>query len=389
MKRKIKFISAVFAAGLCLCMTACGGGKKIDLNDYVEIEFNGYDTIGTASVTVDVDQLIEDNAAAFGLEEDYSRSDFNKVYDNLYKKLKGELDKDKKLSNGETVTFKWGSINEDSIKEKYSVSFSYSDISVEVNDLDVPKEFNPFDYIKVTYDGIAPNGKLNISKDGDNPVSGISYRADKTDSLSNGDSITITAESKNDLKEFCLEKGYSPTAETQTYTVSGLTSYAMKLHDIPDETKAKMLNQAEDTIRASCADWREGNSLKQLDFLGYYFLAPKEGFSARPNNEVYCVYKVTASLTGVTADNTKEELHVDESYYTYFYYSDIMILEDGVCSVDLSKGKMSGNRIESDYGYVNFWFTNFTYKGYKELDSMFNDCVAKQTEKYTYESTVE
>lgn len=392
MKRKSTLITAIFAAGLCLCMTACGS-KKINLNDYVEIEFKGCDSAGTADCYVDIDQLMEDNLEALGLDEDSSLTELERVYDDLNNRLNGELDKNRQLSNGDTVTFKWNSFNEDKLKDKYSVKFSHSDITLKVSDLDTPKEFDPFDYIKVLYDGIAPSGNLIISKDSNSPILELSYHADKSDNLSNGDNITITVEGIGDLREYCLERGYLPTAENKTYTVSGLTSYASKLRDIPDETKEKMLAQAEDSIRAHCAGWREGNSLKQLDFLGYYFLAPKEGFSASPNNEIYCIYKVTSDINGATKDNTKEMKHAEEVYYTNFYYSDAIILDDGVCSVDLSNGKMSSNKIYSEYGYDDgYWISNYhsyIYYGYCDLDSMFNDCVAKKTDKYTYESTIE
>lgn len=392
MKRKSTLITALTAVGLCLCMTACGS-KKINLNDYVEVEFKGYDSAGTASCYVDLDRLIEDHLEVFGLDDDASLLELSKVYGDLEDRLSGELDKSKQLSNGETVTFKWDSFNEDKIKEKYSVVFSHSDLKFQVSDLDIPREFDPFDYISVAYDGIAPSGNLIINKDSSNPVSGLNYRADRSDNLSNGDIVTITVEVSSDLNEYCLGKGYIPTAEKREYKVSGLTSYARTLHDIPDETKEKLRTQAEDSIRAYCAGWAEGNSLKQLEFLGYYFLAPKEGFSARPNNEIYCVYKITSDINGVTKDNTTEMQNAEEVFYTNFYYSDLIILDDGVCSVELSKGKTTDNRIYSAYGSIGSgWFStfnNYFYYGYSDLDSMFNDCVAKKTEKYTYESTVE
>ena len=92
--------------------------------------------------------------------------------------------------------------------------------------------------------------------------------------------------------------------------------------------------------------------------------------------------------------NTVWEMqNAEEVYYTNFYYSDLIILDDGVCSVDLSKGKMTDNWIYSGYGYVESgWFStfkNYGYYCYTDLYSMFNDCVAKKTENYTYESTVE
>lgn len=79
----------------------------------------------------------------------------------------------------------------------------------------------------------------------------------------------------------------------------------------------------------------------------------------------------------------------EETYYTFYRYSDITLLADGTCSIDLSKGAMSDHTTESDYGY-NDWFAVFyKFKGYPDLDSMFNECVTQKLEQYNYESTIE
>lgn len=389
MNGKWKWMAGGVLSALCLCLAGCGS-KKINLNDYVVFQFQGYESAGTASGYVDIDQLIEDNMEAFGLDEDSSFFDVAKVYDALSGKLKGEVDKQEELSNGDTVTFQWGKINEDALKDKYSVSFSYSDVSEEVYGLDAPTKFNPFDYIEVTFSGMAPNASLKIKNVNAMPFYGINFNADKTERLRNGDTIVITAEASGNLKDYCLTRGYLPTEEKKEYTVSGLSAYAMSLDEIPDEIKEKMLKQAEDGIRANAAGWLEGNSLKQVEHIGYYFLSPKEGFYAKCNNELYCVYKITANVTGVTESNTNEVVNADEVYYTYYYFSDIMLLADGMCSVDLSRGALSGNNLCSKYGNNDTWwgFRCFYYSGYGDLDSMFNECVAQKTESCNYESTV-
>ena len=90
-----------------------------------------------------------------------------------------------------------------------------------------------------------------------------------------------------------------------------------------------------------------------------------------------------ANLDPVATQVTGEEV-----YYTFYRYSDIVIMPDGTCSVDLSSGKITDNRIESDYGYWNWFAVFYTFDGYKDLDSMFNDCITKKVDKYDYETTV-
>lgn len=384
-----------FAGGLlltlCLCAAGCGN-KKINLNDYVEIEIEGYETGGTADYEIDIDQLIEDNLETFGLDEDSSLMAAASVYDSLSGKLKGDLDKKDQLSNGDTVTFKWKEFNGDSLKKKYSVVFQYSDITVEVAGLDTPEEFNPFDYVQVTYTGMAPNGRIVITQDTSSPVSGILFSADKTDGLRNGDKVVVTAQGTGNLKDYCLRKGFLPTEEKKEYVVEGLTAYAMTLDEIPEETKDKMIKQAEDTMSANSVGWNESFSIKQIDLLGYYFLTPKDGFFTWNNNILYCVFKVTTNAGGYLENGSKDEKTVgEEVYYTYECYTDIMLMPDGTCSVDLSKGSIPNKSVNSQYGYSSWsYFTHYVYNhAYAELDSMFSDCVASQVESYNYESTVQ
>ena len=100
---------------------------------------------------------------------------------------------------------------------------------------------------------------------------------------------------------------------------------------------------------------------------------------------------MTSNVTGLKRGGDGETQESgQETYYTYYHYSDIMLLEDGTCSVDLSNGYMTNNSIESDYGKNGFFGADFyRYKGYKDLDSMFNECVTKKISECNYESTVQ
>jgi hypothetical protein len=244
------------------------------------------------------------------------------------------------------------------------------------------EEINPFDYLNVTCSGFAPMGSISLSADSSAPTT-ITFTANQSSNLSNGDIVIITAETTS--------SSYTLSQTTQEYTVSGLDSYATKIDDIPDDMQEKMLQQANDSITADGATWSEGNSIKSLDFVGYYFLKGKEGFDASPYNKIYCVYKVTAQITGkLEGDEEGTEAYAsDEVYYTYFRYSDIMILKDGTCTVDLSQGSMSSNSISTEHGYWSWgYFETYSLPGYKDLDSMFNDCITQNVANYEYENTV-
>src|SRR5699024_10809697 len=97
MKYIVKRFSILFI-GL-IFLTACG--SKVDLSDYVEVQFDGYDTIGTASYFVDDSQLIQDS---FGITmEEYWEMEHDKLEEinNLVASYSVVLSDVDGLSNGD------------------------------------------------------------------------------------------------------------------------------------------------------------------------------------------------------------------------------------------------------------------------------------------------
>lgn len=174
-----------------------------------------------------------------------------------------------------------------------------------------------------------------------------------------------------------------------------MTSYATTLDEIPDDMKEKMQNQAYDSFISYSAgltnipDWQRTITIQEPEFLGYYFLTGKEGFMPNPYNDLYLVYKYTANINALKkGSSSSDKVQGDETYYFYYRYSDIQNLPDGTCSVDLSSGQLCEKSSESEYGYINFISVFFNFKGYLDIDSLFNESVTSHTEKYNYENTV-
>ena len=442
----------MLSLSMCAVLTGCGR-TKINLNDYLTVDYNGYDTVGTASSSFDLDRMITENPSAFGLKGEVSEMDLLGVEMQIADSLKGTLNQTSNLSNGDNITYQWNISDEESIKEKYPVDFSHEDTSYTISGLEQPEEFDPFENITIEYSGIAPNGTANINTSGA-VVDGLIYMADKTADLKNGDVITITVSASDNsssnspawtdyvdeseiygyelddegyegyidsngdfhrfedvvkennnnnnnnnnnsnidsnLKNYCRKKGKIPTVSEKEYTVDGLTSYVMAIDEIPKDMQEKMQSQANDSLQSYSAGWEEDVSMKESEFIGYYLLTAKEGFSANPYNTIYLVYRYTASIHAyVRGGSSDEKVDGEETYYIFYRYSDIKLLEDGTCSVDLSSGKMCDNSCESNYGYPSGWgFSVFyKFKGYPDLDSMFNECVTKNIETYNYENTV-
>ena len=262
---------------------------------------------------------------------------------------------------------------------------------------------DPFEDLNVTFSGTAPKSKVAIS--GGNSL--CKYTADKESGVSNGDTVTVTAEFKSEQSNRTLSE------TTREYTVEGLASYAAKLDDIPAEALDKIRSQSEDiiTVKVSASPMEkvddiglESYSFEQdsMDFAGYYFLAGKEGFDVSPYNKIYCVYKMRYSVTAYEYDNSLEgskretEEHITDyqDFYTFCELNDIILLDDGTCSFDLSSMKITSDTVDVNDKFCNYYgykLNGFGYywNGYSDLDSMFSKCVTEKIDKYDYEMTVE
>lgn len=385
MKKIMKTLIAVFAAATAL-FTVTGCGKPdVDTTKYIEVDFHGVDGFGTASIsgqydwTKDVIELYKDH-----IESDYQAV---KMEYELQEAVKYSISPDSELSNGDTVT-----VTADISKkaEEFGFNLTGKELSFTVEGLDEIKVVDPFENLTVVFDGKAPNGKAHIKFDS-NEYS-ASYSLDKENGLSNGDVVKVTASYRYGMEEQEYIKTYGAKFSTteKLFTVDGLASYAKSVDEIPADLNEKMIKQAEDGIRSYCTGFVDGNSLKELEFIGNYVLSVKDGFSASPNNEFYYVFKMTTDITGVLeGEKNEEERTGEEVFYTYYKYTDVIILPDGTGSVNLESGKRCRENVSTKHGYYSWGnFRTYRVEGYSSLDSMFNDCVTKNIEKYNYIDTV-
>lgn len=384
MKKSMRMMmTAVLTAAMCVSLTGCGE-KSFNVTDTMEISFDGYNGYGVCVLENEYAWVADVNEWYGNAINDAQRAGTEAK---LMDTVTYEITPSEGLSNGDSVTIK---ANIGSAAEEFAFQLESEEITVTVEGLEEVEMIDPFEAVTVSFEGIAPDGKVNVQMH--DSIGDVRYEISQESGLSNGDVITVTLEPKDGMNAYAERYGRAFSTTEMTYTVEGLASYAAALDSIPEDMMPKLQKQAEDSIQASAASWAEGNSIKEATLLGYYFLNAKEGFSVKPQNELYLVYEITANVTGLKRGGDGETMETaEETYYTYCRFSDLMLLSDGTCSVDLSAGELCSNRIESDYGYYDFWVgaSFYQYNGFKDLDSMFNQCVTTKTESYQYESTVQ
>ena len=249
----------------------------------------------------------------------------------------------------------------EAVKE-YKIAFKAGEKEFTVGGLKEVEQLDLFETVDVQFEGSAPFVKASIKNGNSSVPVNVRYSLDKSENLTVGDVVTVTAEYDEDR---LLEQGYTVKEGIKEYAVPECDRYATQLAQIPSDTMGK-----------------GGDELTGMEYIGSYFLSLKPGMDGRCYNAVYVLYKVEEK----DVENPDEMVQ----YYTYGRFEDLIILQDGTCNVDLSKYKLpegsafSKNICSGDI----FWRGKYYYVGFENMDTMFHRCVTENMEKYEYESDV-
>ena len=216
MKKINWFVLLVMTA--LLALAGCGGGKTINLNDYVKVTFTGSNGYGKPELSLDEAglQIAIDKAAGKSDEEKLGA-----VWA-ASGAMQGEWSASEGLSNGDTVTYHFTASQEELAKLS-KVRFRFKDITVKVTGLPEREVYDPFSEIEVTFEGFSGKGKVKIQTK-EQTVKGLTFKASQPEGLSNGDTVTITCEAPNgDLDAYLAERGMAAEKSSCDVTVSGLT----------------------------------------------------------------------------------------------------------------------------------------------------------------------
>lgn len=409
-KKMLGIVGGAAAVVVLVLIFMLSGKPTINLDDYVTVEFEGYNTVGHARVTVDEDRFYEENL------EDLEISDgtWEKMEDMAYESSGSDselaaflvgrtmqaiqflsdrevagmffdevwqarsLTPSSDLSNGDTVVFAWALSDGDKelLEELFGVKIKFGEPKeFTVEGLEEPEEIDPFEGVEVTFSGIAPNGEATLD-DSNGPESCQSlYELDPQEGLSNGDTVTLYLDRDN-VNEYLTENYGVVVSETsKTYTVEGLASYAASLDEIPEETAESMRKQSEDVIRARIAE-QSDMTLNELSYLGDIMLTPKVPGTMNKNNVLYNVYRTSVTIT--RGENTTNA----ESYAWVGYY-DLTMLADGTCSVDLSDYDLTGSYIRVPLGVLTY-----RLPGFENYDSLFSNTVTTNIADWNYETDI-
>lgn len=236
------------------------GKVKVDVSDYIGVEFSGLNEKGIAKITFD-EEAFESAVTSRWKDRDRTNKKMDALTALRYS-LSFRLDKTEGLKNGEkvTVTVTYNdkrAKNADCKLTGTSKTFLVEGLRdpVPVDPFD-PAVFNTNDGIRFAYEGVAPQASLSLRNNclEDVPQHMVSYRVDRDRDLQNGDVLTITAE----LSWSAQEEGYFLTQTETAFTVSGLDTYVSDVSQLKAEDVAKLQETAAKMLQKKFEDWRIG-----------------------------------------------------------------------------------------------------------------------------------
>lgn len=414
-KKRNKIIGISFVGVIVLCVIIgvlfALIKPSINLNKYLTVTFEGYDTMGKAVVTFDDEQFEEDygkklsaitGKKSFSLNEDMGeKTNLEPLFDFygassasgqfLSNCVNGFIDSTSRLSNGDVVKYTW-ECNDEYALEAYGFKLKHEDIEYTVEGLAEAKTFDPFEGIEVVFSGIAPNGSASIEGEPSvEAAKNLEFELDNYSGLSVGDTVTLTATMDyDDPVEYCIENyGMIPSTLTKEYKVEGLDSYIQAAADISEVSLREMQKQAEDVYDAYVAqNWGDDEILKNFSYMGNYLLVNKnQDDSWNSHNELYLVYKV--QVKDKYADGGKKYNKTNDIYW-YIGFYDLLVDSDGTMTVDVTDYTTPDDGFTIDSGISSGWWStkSWYYYGYQTLDELYKTVVIENAESFKHEDNV-
>ena len=384
----------------------------VNLNKYITLSAEGYNSIGTLDVEFDTDKLEKDygkkiaknfQKAMKNHEEDtYGLSNLaGSLYEGGETSLfvtycaDGSADKTRNLSNGDVVTYTWDGVNEQTKKEAeelFGVKIKCSDVTYKVSGLTAVNTFDAFDGVEVEFNGISPDGSATVNTlPTAEAAKGLYYTLDEQYNLANGDTVTVTVHSNRDDFSDCIEKyGAIPATTEKTYTVEGLNEYVTDSDGLTDSVLVSLQNQAQDVLNAYIAkSWdSECVTLKGMSYLGYYILTPKNKDNYGVSQDVIILpYQVTSH--NHFEDDKGQVYDADVSYYWYIAFRNVSKDADGNIAGGLDDYYTANASFDVKTGLDDGWWEKYwSYDGYQTLDELYSNAVTRNVEDYNHQDNV-
>ena len=142
LKKRDKIIGAAAGIILLLCVVISGimvtRKPTINLNDYMTVSIEGYDTVGQASAVFDSEKFQKkyEKKLRKVISKKHIESTYSSATEQFWSTcVSGTLSKDSGISNGDVITYTW-SCNKERASSMYGFKLKYQDIEVKAKNLE-------------------------------------------------------------------------------------------------------------------------------------------------------------------------------------------------------------------------------------------------------------
>ena len=368
---------------LIVVLVLAGGGigaylyftpKEVNLNDYVSVNFSGYDGIGKAEVVYDIEKM---------------KADLGKTDDENMAKVAessgAKLDKTENLRNGDTINLSYfydGKIAYDS-----RIQFVCADGPVTVEGLEETEKLDPFKDLKFKYSGVGPYATVKMKNKSKNEiVKNLMISFTPRSGLSSGDTIKVKVVDY-DEKDFIAKNKAELTSTESEVTVPRLNQYVTRLDQISD----KDLKELDDiTFRLGTKQYFNNASLKPFvkvkdrEKIGTYLLTKKDMEAARGSfkNRYYAVYRMTVKSK---KKKGKKGYFKTQTFYQPIELIDLYLCKDGGVR-DFKNARLPAAQ-NTIFGVSKILFNGISpMYGYTSLKKMKKEIVTDRENEYNCET---
>lgn len=431
-KKKLFLYGGIALAVIALIVVAViisnNAKHTLNLEKYVQIEYEGYESVGTAKVQLDRDKIQRDFKDIFktsgkasskssykfnkkdfypddyddlddlydmakeyaeGYDYDDYDDDDDEVYEFINDCIQYTVSKDSGLSNGDEIIVKF-KYNEVKAEEKYGIKLKGEEYKAIVSGLEEVRILAPLDDVAVEFTGISPNGRAEVPNyyvEAEGHEFYVECRP--RDGLKNGDKVTVSISGGVDNVQLAENYGFIVAETEKVLTVSGLGEYVQTIDSIPDAMLDDMKSQGTDYLVAYAAKrWDSKVTLNGLNYKGCYLLTRKQD-SWGNNNILYLLFSANVSYDNVS-DNV--DAHYSYDYYTYVAYRDVVVNPDGSYQVDYNNCDTAGSNCRHEFVYTDGRYDrtdSYYFNGYESMDTMYTDCITKNIDVYAHEEKLE
>lgn len=369
--KKRRILLATVATSLIAVLSGCNNEddkKIIDLNDYLECGVSGYEGKGGFDWEFNIDEAYQDIIQGMTFN---SGRDEELFYEDVDDAIFGRPNKGAGLSNGNTIIFEWRVDKEliKEIEERSNCKIVYENKEIKVEGLKAMVDYNPFDDIKVSFEGINGEGEIDVDISENIPVQ-FWFSIDKGEGLSNGDKVTVKITRKYEngsIKDYCEEQGIKILQTEQEYVVEGLYDYVTKIDQVTEETKEQLDAQAKQLIKEYVASsWDNPETFKEATLAGEAFVHYE---TWTVDTDAYVL------IHKIDVNNGGDEF----SYYYHTFFNNILVAPDGTNEFN-----------ENDYRaasrmYPEFVRNNLIYKGQLTIEEIFENMGTGFSDFHIYE----